>query len=128
VAGKEGRLTVNVVTHIDYSKSEPEHFVEDGKQMVSLTFVPHLRLWDNINACLGQSTFNFHNNKKVGTRIYASQELVYVGDVWADVAVGDDDVTYYKTKPEQFKAAASELLNAYVDQLVARIVKAKEKG
>lgn len=96
--------------------------------MISLDFVPHLRLWDKINAYLGPSTFNFHNNKKVGTRIYGSQELVYVGDEWADVAVGDDDVTNYKTKPEQFKAAATELLNAYMDQLVARIVKAKKKG
>ena len=51
-----------------------------------------------------------------------------MGDEWADVAVGDDDVTNYKTKPEQFKAAATELLNAYMDQLVARIVKAKKKG
>lgn len=126
VAGKEGRLSLNVITHFDYSVTEAGEIKSEGK--VALAFVPRLRLWDDINSYLGQTTFNFHNNKKVGTRIYGGQELVYEGDEWVDVDLGDDGVFYFKNKPEQFKEAAFALLREYMDQVVARVETAKAKG
>ena len=129
IAGKEGRLTLNIVTHLDYSLSEKKGYSRAGTDYVELKFVPHLRLLDDINAYLGQSTFNFHNNKKVGTRIFASQELVYKGEEWlGEHVLGEDEITYFKMDPAGFEEAAFELLKTYMDQLVARVVQAKAKG
>ena len=54
--------------------------------------------------------------------------MVYETDDWVDVKLGEDEVFYFKTKSEQFRAAASAVLKAYMDQLVARIETAKVKG